>query len=142
MAGAPHHHTVRECLRREVDEQGQQLGIAHQTLNEFLHVVTDRRRFEHPLPMAEALRFSRGLWRRHDTERITPAVSSHDRLCELMMKYRLGRKRILDTALAAMLEAAGVSRLATLNGRDFEIFPFITVVDPTLGTAGPTEATR
>lgn len=41
-----------------------------------------------------------------------------------------GRKRILDTALAATLEAAGVSRLATLNGRDSQVFGFLEIVDP------------
>ncbi len=130
MAGAKHHRAVRECFEREVREHGRCLGMTQQTLNEFLHVVTDPRRFEHPLPMAEAIRVSRELWHRHDVERIIATAEVHDRLCELMAEFRLGRKRILDTALAAILEAAGVRRLATLNGRDFTIFPFIEVVDP------------
>ncbi len=130
MAGAAHHRAVRGCFEREVREHGRRLGLTQQTLNEFLHVVTDSRRFEHPLPMAEALRLSRELWHRQDVERVMPTADVHDRLCELMKEFRLGRKRILDTALAAILEAAGVRRLATLNGRDFRIFPFIEIVDP------------
>ncbi len=130
MAGAAHHRAVRDCFEREIRDHGRSLGLTQQTLNEFLHVVTDPRRFEHPLPMPEALELSRELWHRQDVERITPAVAVHDRLCELMERFRLGRKRILDTALAATLGAAGVRRLATLNGRDFAIFSFIEVVDP------------
>jgi hypothetical protein len=49
-----------------------------------------------------------------------------------MERFRLGRKRILDTALAATVEMAGVSRLATLNARDFALFPFLELVDPTV----------
>jgi len=129
MAGAPHHRAVRELLDRE-SRGGRRLAITQQTLNEHLHVVTDPRRFEHPLPMAEALRHSRELWHSEDVVRILPTEEVHDRVCELMERYRLGRKRILDTALAATLEVAGVGSLATLNGRDFEIFPFLEVVDP------------
>jgi predicted nucleic acid-binding protein len=49
---------------------------------------------------------------------------------ELMSVHGLGRKRILDTVLAATLETAHVRRLATLNARDFALFDFIEVVDP------------
>jgi hypothetical protein len=52
------------------------------------------------------------------------------RVVDLMKRYSLGRKRILDTALAATLECSGVGRLATLNLRDFKIFPFLELVSP------------
>ena len=38
------------------------------------------------------------------------------------------RKRVLDTALAATLESAGIRRLATFNGADYAAFPFLEVV--------------
>lgn len=132
MVGAPHHRAVRRCLEHEIEQHGR-LGLTPQGLREFLHISTDPRRFESPLPMAEALRISMRLWNGQEVEQILPSPGVHDRMCELMERFRLGRKRILDTALAATLEAAGVSRLASLNGRDFEIFPFIEVIDPTLG---------
>ena len=37
---------------------------------------------------------------------------------------------VLDLALAATLECAGVSRLATFNGRDFAVFDFLEVIEP------------
>lgn len=132
MAGAPHHRAVRKYLEREVRQGGWRLGITQQTLNELIHVVTDSRRFENPLPMKEALRMSRELWHGEDVERLLPTVEVHDRVCELMERFKLGRKRILDTALAATVEMAGVSRLATLNARDFALFPFLELVDPTV----------
>lgn len=48
----------------------------------------------------------------------------------LLREHRLGRKRILDTALAAALEAGGVRRLATYNVRDYQCFPFLEPVSP------------
>jgi predicted nucleic acid-binding protein len=130
MADAPHHAAVRRCLEREV-RRGCRLGLTLQVLRELLHVTTDARRFEQPLAMPDALRLSLELWTGREVERLLPTAGAHDRLCELMSRLQLGRRRILDTALAVTLEAAGVRRLATLNGRDFEVFPFLEVVDPT-----------
>jgi predicted nucleic acid-binding protein len=47
------------------------------------------------------------------------------------VRHRLGRKRLLDTMLAAILESAGIDRLATFNGDDYAVFPFLDVVEPT-----------
>lgn len=129
MADAPHHGAVRRCFEREV-KRGSRLGLTHQVLREFLHVTTEARRFERPLPMKDALRLSLELWNGREVERLLPTARTHDRLCELIGRLRLGRKRILDTSLAVTLEAAGVRRLATLNGTDFKVFGFLEVVDP------------
>ncbi len=130
MADAPHHQRIRRCFAEEI-RQGGRLGLTLQVLQEFLHVTTDPRRFEHPLSMTEALRLSLELWTAKEVERLVPTARAHDRLCELMERLRLGRRRILDTSLAVTLEAAGITRLATLNGRDFAVFPFLQIVDPT-----------
>ncbi len=39
-----------------------------------------------------------------------------------MTSHRLGRMRVLDTLLAATYAAQGVSKLTTLNPKDFESF--------------------
>jgi hypothetical protein len=47
-----------------------------------------------------------------------------------MRKYRLGRKRVLDTELAAAYSVAGITELLTLNEADFRVFgkfSFVTV---------------
>lgn len=51
------------------------------------------------------------------------------RTLELLELHGLGRKRILDTALAATLEEAGVRRLATGNGREYRRFDFLEIID-------------
>jgi predicted nucleic acid-binding protein len=80
--------------------------------------------------MAEGFEWARALWNAREVVRIMPKDTVVLRTVELMEQYRLGRKRILDTALAATLEAAGVRRLATLNVEDFEVYSFIEVVSP------------
>jgi predicted nucleic acid-binding protein len=130
MAGAPQHAAARRLLEREVRRGGVRLGLTPQVLYEFLHIATDARRFPEPLPMDRARELAAALWDAVEVERIVPSASVVHRTLELIGRLGLGRKRILDTALAATLEAAGVRRLATFNGADFAIFPFLEVVAP------------
>ena len=46
--------------------------------------------------------------------------------------YKLGRKRILNTHMAAAYAEAGVSELWTANPKDFEIFETFDLVDYTI----------
>ena len=129
MAGAPAHSLVRRFIERELGGPGR-LAVTAQVMFEFLHVVTDSRRFENPLEMDTAISRVREIWDAKDVVRLEPSTTVLHRTLELMGTHRLGRKRILDTALAATLEGAGVERLATFNGRDYQLFSFIEVVEP------------
>ena len=130
MEGAPRHRASRRLLEKELGKPGGRLGLTAQVLFEFIHVCTDPRRFEAPLSMERAADMARGIWNATEVVRVQPGPGALDRTLELLLSLKLGRKRILDTALAAALESAGIRRLATFNGRDFEIFPFLDVVSP------------
>lgn len=132
MSGAVHHRAVRDFFDHQVGEKGVRLGLTAQVLHEFMHVTTDSRRFPAPMPMPAAIRRSRELWDSPDVVRLWPGAEVFHRTLALQQERGLGRKRILDTAFAATLESAGVKRIATLNGRDFEIFDFLEVVNPTV----------
>jgi predicted nucleic acid-binding protein len=129
MEGSSRHEVVRQLIEREVREGGLLLGVTPQVVHEFLHVVTDPRRFENPLPMPSALRIARALWESEEVVQILPDPEVLPRTLELMNRLQLGRKRILDTALAATLESAGVRRFVTLNPGDFGIFPFLDIAE-------------
>lgn len=130
MSGAPRHAAARSLVDAELRTAGGAIALVPQTLHEVLHVATDPRRFERPLSMREAIRLVRLLWEAREVVRVQPGANVPVRTLELMERHRLGRKRILDTALAATLEAAQIRRLATFNGDDFAVFPFLEVVGP------------
>lgn len=130
MQGTTRHRASRRLLEREVRDDGGQLGVTMQVLLEFVHVSTDPRRFRAPLPMEAALRLARAVWDGREVVRLLPGPTVMHRSMELLDRLRLGRKRILDTVLAATLEAAGVERLATFNRRDYAVFPFLKTVAP------------
>lgn len=126
----PLHGSIRRLFDDEVRERGGQLALTPQVIQEFLHVSTDPRRFERPFSMAEALQVCRSLAEAKEILWIVPSREVLPRTLDLLETLKLGRKRILDTALAATLECAGVHRLATLNARDFEVFSFLELVGP------------
>jgi hypothetical protein len=47
-----------------------------------------------------------------------------------LRQFALGRKRILDTHLAAVLHGAGVQRLLTSNPDDFAVFGVFELIKP------------
>jgi predicted nucleic acid-binding protein len=129
-ADCEHHGAVVRMVQRELAAAGGALVLVPQICWEFLHVVTDPRRFDRPLSMEQAIDRVRAWWDAPETARVSPDGRIVQRTVELLQANELGRKRILDTALAATLEAARVRRLATLNGADYRIFSFVEVVDP------------
>ncbi len=124
------HSEASDLVNGEIGKRHDTLGLVPQVLHEFLHVATDPRRFRKPLPMAAAIQRARQLWESDDAVRVVPGPAMIPRALDLIEQLGLGRRRILDTFLAATMEEAGLRRLATFNGKDFSIFPFLEIVSP------------
>lgn len=98
------------------------LALCPQVLSEFLHIVTDARRFSSPLNMENAVDRANRWWNARQIRQILPSVDSTLLHLRWMKEHRLGRKRILDTQLAATYFAAGIRKIATANPDDFAVF--------------------
>lgn len=129
VSGAATHLKCRKLLRSHIGQRGR-IGLVPQVLFEFVHISTDPKRLKDPLTMDQALALTEQLWNSREAEWLFPGPRILPRTVELMHSLHLGRKRILDTALAATLEEAGVARLATFNRKDFQCFPFLVTVSP------------
>jgi len=136
VASAPGHADARALVEAELSRDGGRVAVAPQVCWEFLHAATDARRFERPCSVERAIGLLRAVWNAPETVRLPAPEAVVPRVLELMEAHRLGRKRILDTALAATLEAAGVRRLATWNASDYACFGFIEILVPG-GPVGP-----
>ena len=79
-------------------EHGDRFGITTAVLAEFVHVVTDSRRFTKPLTMAEAIGKARLWWEATEVETVTANDGAVKWFLEAMPKHQLGRKRVLDTS--------------------------------------------
>jgi len=130
LASFPEHAAVRRFLLRELSDRDVRCVVTPMVLHEFVHVVTDARRFHRPVAMPEALAVAR-LYLEH--ENVECASVDGDALrdaFEWIERYKLGRKRIADTLLAATLIRCGAKEIITCNSDDFRVFDGLAALDP------------
>ena len=123
------HGSALEVLRREFLGGDREAALAPQVLSEFIHVVTDPRRFERPLSMAQALAKASFWWSAAEVERIFPDDQAASQFLAWMQEHGLGRKRLLDTLLAATYYRNGVTRIVTSNARDYRVFGVFELIE-------------
>jgi len=61
---------------------------------------------------------------------LQPTPASTHLTMEWIKRFALGRKRILDTHLAAVLHTAGINRLLTSDPGDFAVFGVFEIITP------------
>src|SRR5207245_4502538 len=101
------------------------------------HIVTDPRRFAHPLDIAVAHRLAEQWWTARDVMRVFPNDLATWEFLAWLQQFSLGRKRLLDTLLAATYKQAGIGSLLTTNPADFAVFGVFTCVTPAGRAATP-----
>jgi predicted nucleic acid-binding protein len=129
VAGHSDHAASRSRLST-LRSAGDDFAIAPQVLAEFIHVVTDQRRFSAPLSMDAALSRAEAWWTSGEIKQILPNPTAVTQFFDWMRQHQLGRKRILDTFLAATYKAAGIQSVLTINAGDFAIFNQFQIVEP------------
>lgn len=125
----PDHQASRSLLHKLLDDD-EPLALAPQVLSEFVHIVTDPRRFERPLTMGQAISRAEYWWQGSEVTQVFPTEESTRLFLRWMAEHRLGRKRLLDTQLAATYYSAGVACLVTTNARDFSLFGCFSMIQP------------
>lgn len=110
--------------------KGTSLVFPPPIVTEFLHVATDDRRFSPPIPMTEALHWIERFLSNPSVRTLEPNRESLEQTFRWLRQFNLGRKRILDTHLAAVLHTNGVKRLLTSNPADFTVFGVLDVLTP------------
>jgi predicted nucleic acid-binding protein len=127
VAGHPGHERARMMRDSRLDA-GDRFGLAPQVLAEFVHVVTDARRFEHPLSVEAALQRADAWWNADEVAPIYPNEHTITLFLGWLRDYRLGRKRLLDTLLAATYFTNEVTAIVTANARDYGVFASFEVL--------------
>jgi predicted nucleic acid-binding protein len=94
-------HTDARAKLAQVVSAGDVIAIAPQVLAEFIHVVTDPRRFTQPLDMSSARDVAEQWWTASDIVQTFPDAGAVRQFLAWLQQFSLGRKRLLDTLLAA-----------------------------------------
>jgi predicted nucleic acid-binding protein len=129
LADHPANGQTVAAVQKEV-AQGRTLVFPDLIVTEFLHVITDERRFSPPLSMPEALGWIEEFLANPAVKLLEPTSASTNQTISWMRQYQLGRKRILDTHLPAILYTNGVRHLLTSNPADFTVFEVLETVTP------------
>ena len=127
------HNAARQTLASLI-AGGDQLGIAPQVLAEFIHVATDSRRLARPLDIVSARQVAEQWWNSKDIVRVFPGEIAVHQFLGWLEQFSLGRKRLLDTLLAATYHEAGIQSLLTTNPSDFTVLGVFTCITPTSAT--------
>ncbi len=115
------HTTCRARLQRLLKAEDQ-FALTPQVLAEFIHVVTDAKRFATPLAMSQAVARAESWWNATEVVQVFPTADSTLLFLGWLEEHQLGRKRLLDTMLASTLQGDGVTSVLTLNQADFSLF--------------------
>jgi predicted nucleic acid-binding protein len=119
---SPRHEGALRLFEGWRQERNSLLCMYHHIFLEFLHVVTDPARFEEPLSMARAIE---RIWFWIEQERVRvlyPGDEALKRGLMWMTAYGLGRKRLIDTQMAATYAEEGVTIIWSANPGDFPLF--------------------
>jgi uncharacterized protein len=130
------HAQVRAFLLDHLRRADLRLVLTPLTLHEFVHVVTDPKRFAPPVTMSEAIAIARGYLGRSNVECVGVDEKAMLRALDLLEQHQLGGSRIADALLAATLLEHDVTELVTCNGADFAVFEGLIVIDPCAKGAG------
>jgi len=123
----PDRQRALAAFARELSKS-EEIVLSPAVAAEFLHVITDPRRYISAQSMPEAVAWLRS-WNIKVAPRwIIPNESAIKLWLQWMEQFHLGRKRILDTQYAAMLHVHGVRRLLTNNADDFRVFGVFEIV--------------
>jgi predicted nucleic acid-binding protein len=126
----PLHESSGRLLAEVEQSADPRIAVVPLVLSEFVHAVSDPKRFQTPLSVRQALDWVKSFLSIPQSVLLMPESAGIYRWIEWMGIYRLGRKRVLDTLLAASLHTAGVSRLLTANPHDFRIFGVFELLVP------------
>lgn len=121
-------HRQADALLQSLLRDGHDLALVPQTLAEFIHIVTDGKRMPQPLTMAEAIHRAEHWWQAAEVVRVFSDGQSVTDFLTWLTRHQLGRKRLLDTMLAASFHRAGVKRIITNNERDFRVLGVFEIV--------------
>lgn len=125
---SPRHEKAMKIFQDWLKNENSVLAIYSNVFNEFIHVITDSKRFINPVSMQTAIE---RCWFWIDNQRVKVVYSDDDSLKRQLLwmsMFQLGRKRINDTTMAAAYAQSGVSKIITANPADFEIFKTFEIV--------------
>ena len=126
----PEHKRVLSFFERRVLTGHLSCAVSFPILLEFVHITTDPKRFKPPLSIEESITIAEQYWQAANWRRMIPKSTTGSLAFALLREHKLGRKRLLDTYLAATLLDNGITSLITCDTDDFRVFSRLQLINP------------
>ena len=126
----PEHNRILTFFERRVLTGRLSCAISFPVLLEFVHITTDPKRFKPPLSVEESVGIAEQYWQAANWHRMIPKSTTGSLTFSLLREHKLGRKRLLDTYLAATLLDNGITSLITCDRDDFKVFSQLQLINP------------
>lgn len=130
-------HAAARYTLAQLVAAGDLIAISPQVLAEFIHIVTDPRRFAQPLDLTDANRLAEQWWTAKEVVPVFLDDTAVRQFLDWLRQFLLGRKRLLDTLLAATYKQAHIVSLLTTNPADFAVFGVFRCLSPGGSVADP-----
>lgn len=128
---SPRNKNARALYSKIANDETTQLAVYFNCFNEFLHVITDSKRFSNPFSIKEAINVI-DFWCDIDRVKVLyPDDTVFKRTITWMNMYNLGRNRINATQMASCYLSNNITSIITANPKDFEIFQSFALEDYT-----------
>lgn len=125
---SPRHKGAVKFFKNFANKTSNTLLVYYNCFNEFIHVITDTKRFENAFSMEEAINIV-DEWRELDRVKILfPFDESFGRTVTWLKIHNLGRKRLNDTNMASRYELEGATEILTANPKGFECIKTLRTV--------------
>lgn len=129
--GSPFHQKASQFLLQKMTDFNEfghlSICICQQTCIEFTNSITWQK-LEKPLTIKQAVEILDYL-ENCGLKIIHPKPTQIQTHKELLLQSP-SRKRIFDTSIAATLKDNGISGIYTVNSKDFQDYPFLTIINP------------
>lgn len=126
---SPRHENAVEILHQLEESDISEVLIYYNVFNEFVHTITDSKRFENAMSMKTALDIVDEWCDLEKIKVVFPEDSSFKRSITWLKLYDLGRKRLNDTNMAGCYATQGVTTIITANPKDFTSFGIFKTLD-------------
>lgn len=122
----PYHYKAKDFLVNQLQNYPNDICIPYQCLIEFISTIT--KRIENPFSIEQALQIV-AYYKDFGIDIIYPKPTQ---LTTFLAIYKQTpyKNRLFDVAICATLKDNGIQGIYTVNTKDFQDYPFLTVINP------------
>ncbi len=125
----PFHNIAEKVFVKALDKNEFQIAISHQSFYEYIAIVTSNRVYK-PISISQAVKDVKFYLNATNVIKISYTNITILKAIELMEKYNISKQNIYDVVIVATMLENNITKIITINDKDFTKFEFLEVINP------------